>query len=120
MEWPHSFLSRRCRGHAADPGRPCPRQAKPKTGTRSPAGGLGRNRSATQDSFDDVLAVNEALDQLAEQEPIKAELVKLRYFMGLSVEEAADVLGVSRATADWYWRYAKTWLYCALTRRSSL
>src|SRR5262249_5716311 len=72
--------------------------------------------SAAQDSFDDVLAVNEALDQLANKEPVKAELVKLRYFMGLSVEEAADILGVSRATADRYWRYAKTWLYCALTR----
>jgi DNA-directed RNA polymerase specialized sigma24 family protein len=50
---------------------------------------------------------------------VKAELVKLRFFAGLSVEEAADLLKISRATADRYWRYAKTWLYCALTRESS-
>jgi DNA-directed RNA polymerase specialized sigma24 family protein len=48
----------------------------------------------------------------------KAELVKLRFFAGLSVEEAADLLGIPRATADRYRRYAKTWLYCALTRTS--
>jgi RNA polymerase sigma factor (TIGR02999 family) len=68
---------------------------------------------------DDVLAVHEALELLVKHDPVKAELVKLRYFAGLSVEEAADLLGISRATADRYWRYAKTWLYCALTRRST-
>jgi len=71
-----------------------------------------------EDASDDVVAVHEALELLAEHDPVKAELVKLRYFAGLSVEEAADLLGISRATADRYWRYAKTWLYCALTRRS--
>ena len=65
---------------------------------------------------DDVVAVNEALDLLAQHDPVKAELVKLRFFAGLSVEEAADLLEISRATAERYWRYAKTWLYCALTR----
>ena len=69
------------------------------------------------DPSEDVAAVSEALDLLAVHDPIKAELVKLRFFAGLSVEEAADLLGVSRATADRYWRYAKTWLYCALTRQ---
>jgi RNA polymerase sigma factor (TIGR02999 family) len=69
------------------------------------------------DPSDDVVAVHEALELLAQHDPVKAELVKLRYFAGLSVEEAADVLGVSRATADRYWRYAKTWLYVALTRQ---
>jgi RNA polymerase sigma factor (TIGR02999 family) len=64
----------------------------------------------------DVLAVHEALEQLARHDPAKAELVKLRYFVGLSVAAAADVLGISRATADRHWRYARTWLYCALTR----
>jgi RNA polymerase sigma factor (TIGR02999 family) len=67
---------------------------------------------------DDVVALHEALAQLAQHDPVKAELVQLRYFGGLSVEEAADVLHISRATADRYWRYAKTWLYCALTRGS--
>jgi RNA polymerase sigma factor (TIGR02999 family) len=64
----------------------------------------------------DVLAVHEALEQLAQHDPAKAELVKLRYFVGLSVAAAADVLGISRATADRHWRYARTWLYCTLTR----
>jgi RNA polymerase sigma factor (TIGR02999 family) len=71
----------------------------------------------TQGPSADVAAVSEALDLLAAQDPVKAELVKLRFFVGLSVEEAADLLGISRATADRYWRYAKTWLYCALTRQ---
>ena len=69
-----------------------------------------------QDPSDDVEAVSEALDLLAAQDPVKAELVKLRFFAGLSVVEAADLLGISRATADRYWQYAKTWLYCELTR----
>jgi RNA polymerase sigma factor (TIGR02999 family) len=64
---------------------------------------------------DDVCAISDALDRLAEHDSAKAELVKLRYFAGLSVEEAADFLGISRATADRHWRYAKTWLYCAMT-----
>ncbi len=67
-------------------------------------------------SAEDVVAVNEALELFVQHDPIKAELVKLRYFAGLSVEQAAEVLEISRATADRYWRYAKTWLYCALTR----
>jgi RNA polymerase sigma factor (TIGR02999 family) len=64
---------------------------------------------------EDLLALNEALDQLAQEDPKKAELVKLRYFTGLSVQEAAEVLGISRATADRYWAYAKVWLYCAIS-----
>jgi RNA polymerase sigma factor (TIGR02999 family) len=63
----------------------------------------------------ELLALNEALDRLAQEDPRKAELVKLRYFTGLSVQEAADVLGISRATADRYWAYAKVWLYCAIS-----
>src|SRR5207249_2544892 len=74
--------------------------------------------AVVEEPSDDVVAVHEALELLAQHDPVKAELVKLRYFAGLSVEEAADLLGVSRATADRYWRYAKTWLYCALTRPS--
>jgi RNA polymerase sigma factor (TIGR02999 family) len=69
--------------------------------------------------LEDVLAVSEALEKLAAQDFDKAELVKLRYFGGLTVAEAADMLGISRATADRHWQYAKTWLYCELTRESS-
>jgi len=65
---------------------------------------------------DDILAVDEALEKLAQHDPQKAELVKLRHFAGLTLEEAAEALGISRATADRHWGYAKTWLYCELTR----
>jgi RNA polymerase sigma factor (TIGR02999 family) len=60
---------------------------------------------------DDLLALNEALTRLAEEDPIKARLVELRFFAGLSVEDAALCLGISRATADRYWAYARAWLY---------
>jgi RNA polymerase sigma factor (TIGR02999 family) len=59
---------------------------------------------------DQVLAVHEALDKLAAEDPSKAELVKLRYFAGLSVEESAQVLGVSEATVNRWWAYARAWL----------
>jgi RNA polymerase sigma factor (TIGR02999 family) len=71
--------------------------------------------SYTHESVDELLSLNEALDKFAQEDPRKAELVKLRYFTGLSVQEAADVLGISRATADRYWAYAKVWLYCAIS-----
>ncbi len=67
---------------------------------------------------DDVLDLNSALEKLVEHAPEKAELVKLRYFGGLSLEEAAEVLGISRATAARHWGYAKSWLYCQLKRDS--
>jgi RNA polymerase sigma factor (TIGR02999 family) len=63
---------------------------------------------------DELLALDEALDQLAAEDPVKAELVKLRCFAGLSHRDAAQALGISRATADRYWAYAKSWLYCKL------
>jgi RNA polymerase sigma factor (sigma-70 family) len=62
----------------------------------------------------DLLALDEALAKFAVEDPVKAQLVTLRYFAGLSVQEAADTLGISRATADRYWSYARTWLYCEL------
>jgi RNA polymerase sigma factor (TIGR02999 family) len=63
---------------------------------------------------EDLVALDEALTKLAAEDPVKAQLVTLRYFAGLSVEEAADAVGISRATADRYWAYARTWLYCEL------
>jgi RNA polymerase sigma factor (TIGR02999 family) len=63
---------------------------------------------------EDILAVDEALSRFAVEDPVKAELVKLRYFGGLSVEDAARVLRISRATADRYWAYARVWLYAEL------
>jgi RNA polymerase sigma factor (TIGR02999 family) len=62
----------------------------------------------------DILALDEALARLEAEEPIQAELVKLRYFAGLSEEDAAGALGISRTTAQRYWRYAKAWLIVEL------
>ncbi len=58
----------------------------------------------------EVLAVHEALDQLAEKSPRKAELVKLRYFLGCTIGEAAQVLGIAHSTAEEDWTYSKAWL----------
>jgi RNA polymerase sigma factor (TIGR02999 family) len=63
---------------------------------------------------DELLAVNEALAAFAALEPTKAELVKLRYFAGLGLKEAGQVLGISEPTAVRWWNYAKTWLFHAL------
>ena len=62
----------------------------------------------------DVLALDEALDGLAREEPACAELVKLRFFAGLNQEESAQALGVTRRTADRYWAFARAWLLQAL------
>jgi len=59
---------------------------------------------------DEMLAVHEALEKLASHDSVKAELVKLRYFVGLNNAEAAKLLGISEPTAKRYWTYAKAWL----------
>jgi RNA polymerase sigma factor (TIGR02999 family) len=60
---------------------------------------------------DKLLALNEALDRFATLEPQQAEFVKLRYFVGLKIDEASKVLGISEATAKRWWTYARAWLY---------
>jgi RNA polymerase sigma factor (TIGR02999 family) len=62
----------------------------------------------------DLLALDEALSRLAETEAAKAELVKLRFFAGLTMPEAASTLDISLATAERYWTFAKSWLYAEL------
>jgi RNA polymerase sigma factor (TIGR02999 family) len=62
----------------------------------------------------DLLALDEALTRFARAEPAKAELVKLRFFAGLTMPEAAAAMGVSLATAERYWTFAKSWLYAEL------
>jgi RNA polymerase sigma factor (TIGR02999 family) len=62
----------------------------------------------------DLLALDEALNRFAETEPAKAELVKLRFFAGLTMPEAAAALSISLATAERYWTFAKSWLYAEL------
>jgi RNA polymerase sigma factor (TIGR02999 family) len=62
-----------------------------------------------------ILALNEALDALAQADPQRARIVELRYFGGLSIDEAAEVLGVSEATVERGWRTARAWLHRELT-----
>jgi RNA polymerase sigma factor (TIGR02999 family) len=58
-----------------------------------------------------LLAVNDALDKFAALDPQTAELVKLRYFVGMTIEETAEALGISKATVKRHWDYARAWLY---------
>jgi RNA polymerase sigma factor (TIGR02999 family) len=64
----------------------------------------------------DVLAVNEALERFERVDPLKAQLVKLRYFAGLTIPQAADALGIASTTADRYWAYARAWLHAELKK----
>jgi RNA polymerase sigma factor (TIGR02999 family) len=64
-----------------------------------------------ESAADDLLALDQALQQLEQEDPAKARLVKLRYFAGLSIQQAADALGISPATAKRHWIYARSWLY---------
>ncbi|NOS71009.1 MAG: sigma-70 family RNA polymerase sigma factor [Verrucomicrobia bacterium] len=91
-----------------------------RKGAQRHGGGLQRvelddMRLATPDD-DQLLAVNEALEKFAARDKQKAELVKLRYFVGLTIEEAAEVLGISAPTAKRYWAYARTWLFAEIGR----
>jgi RNA polymerase sigma factor (TIGR02999 family) len=83
--------------------------------TQRHGGGLQRvdlaDAAAVTASDDKLLAVSEALEKFSRVDNQKAELVKLRYFVGLTIEEAADVLGISAPTAKRYWAYARAWLY---------
>src|SRR5262245_33938534 len=79
--------------------------------------GGGRRRVDLQEAVsfadspqEDLLALDEALTRLAARAPAKAELVKLRYFAGLSIDEAADLMHISRTTAKRYWAFARAWL----------
>ena len=64
----------------------------------------------------DLIALDEALAKLAQEDRIVADLVKMRYFAGLSLEQIAVVLGVSRRTAERYWAYARAWLYQEISK----
>ena len=72
---------------------------------------LGPLDLAAEESSQLILDLDEALDRLAEEEPTVAELVKLRYFAGLTTEQAAEALGISLRTANRHWAYAKAWLF---------
>ena len=78
---------------------------------------LGDIAAPGTESAVDLLDLNDALQQLEREEPHKAQLVKLRFFAGLSVEESAEILGISVATAKRYWAYARAWLYGRISRK---
>jgi RNA polymerase sigma factor (TIGR02999 family) len=87
---------------------------------RRPKHGGGRDRVPLDDALlvseppENLLAIDEALTRLTAEQPAKAELVKLRYFGGLTLDEAAACLDISPATAKRYWSVARAWLYNAL------
>jgi RNA polymerase sigma factor (TIGR02999 family) len=66
---------------------------------------------ASPSDEDQLIAVSDALDKLATQQKVEAELVKLRYFVGMTNDEVADVLGISPRTAKYYWTHARAWLF---------
>src|SRR5438876_4611493 len=87
---------------------------------REKHGGGRRRADADLDSLmqagpdEELLALHEALDEFAAHDPLKAKLVELRFFGGLTLEQAAECLDISLSTADRAWRYARAWLYAAM------
>lgn len=78
---------------------------------------LDENQIAAPEPGVDILAVDEALERFEKIDERKAELVKLRYFAGLTIPQAAEAMGISSTTADRYWSYARAWLHAELKRR---
>lgn len=90
------------------------RKKRPKHGGDLNRVDLDLACTLTHDSGEDLLALDDVLTKFASVEPKKAELVKLRFFAGMTIPEAAETIGISRATAERYWTYARVWLYCEL------
>jgi RNA polymerase sigma factor (TIGR02999 family) len=88
--------------------------------SRKAGGGLRRHDldnidpAVGEDNWDDLMALDEAVRRLEAKDPRKAKLVELRFFAGLTAEQAADVLGVSTSTAEKDWAYARSWLRVAI------
>jgi RNA polymerase sigma factor (TIGR02999 family) len=77
---------------------------------------LDKANPSIQGPSDELIALDEALERLSKIDKVKAELVKLRYFAGLTSEQAAELLGISQSTADRYWAYARSWLRLEITK----
>lgn len=86
------------------------RKGRQKHGAGAHRLDLDENQWITTTTPDQLLAVDEALSKLAQEDPTAAEVVKLRYFAAMSVEEAAEALGIHRATAHRHWAYARAWI----------
>jgi RNA polymerase sigma factor (TIGR02999 family) len=90
------------------------RKQRPKHGGERQRVELDDVSCLTEDRADDLMSLDAALEKLEAESPEKAQLVKLRYFAGLSHQDAAKLLGISRATADRHWAYAKVFLRCEM------
>jgi RNA polymerase sigma factor (TIGR02999 family) len=90
------------------------RKRRPKHGGERERVELDHVACLTDVRAGELLSLDAALDKLAAESPEKAQLVKLRYFAGLSHQEAARAIGISRATADRHWAYAKAFLRCEM------
>lgn len=112
---PPPLLCRRGPGDAAHPDRPRPQTPEDQARRRSSAGLHRPRRHPPWPPDDDLLAQDEALEALAREDPDGAELVRLRAFAGLTLAEAAEVMGIGRRTADSYWAYGRAWLCDALS-----
>jgi RNA polymerase sigma factor (TIGR02999 family) len=91
------------------------RKRRPKHGGGGQRVNLDESLCAAETPNDNLLALDEALQMLEREEPAKAELVKLHYFAGLTLEEAGKVLGISPRTAKRHWAFARAWLYAAIS-----
>jgi RNA polymerase sigma factor (TIGR02999 family) len=95
------------------------RKSSLKRGGRHYRVDLAAAEPATEGTPEDLLALDEALRTLAQRDPLKAEIVKLRYFAGLTLEETAQALGVARSTAAEHWAYARAWLRVEIAKGDS-
>jgi RNA polymerase sigma factor (TIGR02999 family) len=87
------------------------RRGRLKRGAGMQRVGLDPQRLQVPEPSEELVALDEGLSLLAERHPEKAQLVNLRYFAGLTIEDAAQALGISVATANRHWAYARAWLY---------
>ena len=90
------------------------RRGRPKHGGDRLQVDLEANAMAMESNSNQVLAIDEALERFEKIDPQKAELVKLRYFAGMTLVESAEAMKISRATAARYWTFAKAWLAAEL------
>ncbi|MCF7975156.1 MAG: sigma-70 family RNA polymerase sigma factor [Phycisphaerae bacterium] len=96
------------------------RKQRLKRGGQFEKANIPDNDLAIEPLSDDLLALDEALDRLAQEEPAVAELVKLRYFAGMTMTQAAQILDISRRTADRHWAYARAWLHHEMHRNDTV
>jgi RNA polymerase sigma factor (TIGR02999 family) len=93
------------------------KKATARRGGDRPGQAIDLDSLAAAEPPEDLFALDEALDRLAAQDALKADLVKLRYFVGLTLEEAAAALGMSERTAGRHWAYARAWLRRAVEKK---